>query len=123
MDKKDVRIGNWVHAFKTTWQIDETDFVGDKISTYQPIPLTYELLKKSGAEDVVNSGDPNELVRICGFTADLDSRKRKNSNGSWWVEIGGDCDSDRNEWVEVEYLHTLQNLIYALNKEELEINL
>ncbi len=49
MKASDVRIGNWVHAFRTTWQIDCTDFRSeDLISTYEPIPLTEEWLLKFG---------------------------------------------------------------------------
>ena len=106
MEAKELRIGNLVYAFKTTWVIDQTDFVGDKISTYKPIPLTADWLLRFGFEQDI--GFP--IFSIDQYYI----RIRDN------FEFGIDEEGGLH-LSEIQYVHQLQNLYYALTGEELEL--
>lgn len=119
MKASELRIGNWVHAFRTTWQIDSTDFRSeDLIATYKPIPLTEDWLLKFGLIKVENIGQdwwehpykPNyywffykkETITYIGYYS-----------GSGSVAGCGNR--------ETRFVHDFQNLYFALTGEELEL--
>ena len=100
----ELRIGNCVYAFKTIWQIDNTDFNNiEKIETYKPIPLTEDILLKCGFKK-----EPIDVYSLNG----IDLCVSDNS-----VEFfAGRIETN------IYYLHQLQNLYFALTGEELNIN-
>ena len=116
MEVKELRIGNYVYAFKTIYQIDETDFIGEKISTYKPIPLTEEILLKCGFEKIID----NEFTLRYDLKKDprFDYFFPKHNLKSFGLRFHGSTFFDV-----VKYLHQLQNFHFALTNEELIINL
>jgi len=121
MEARECRIGNWVthkgvpikvrsiidpayHAETTAALIDMSD-----IEPYEPIPLTEEILLKAGFEFKENAYYSQWFgttrIRIVGY----------DSNYTWlWNTSKG---------TKLENLHQLQNLIFALTGEELNITL
>ena len=130
MDSKKVRIGNYVYAFKTTWQIDGTDFSDgggedSKISTYKPISLTEEWHNKFGVE---KNGFGNFEYDICPF-----GRKSKvfifSGDYLYLRDMSGKYRSEDdiitiwNKDIKKEfYVHEWQNLYFALTGNELIVN-
>jgi hypothetical protein len=110
MNANDLRIGNWVQFRHTETPVRITlgDFVreynDEHLEDYEPIPLTEEWLLKFGFKsDVVSSVFGFKWVSI-NMTQD----------GDFWVE------NITGELVEIDFVHQLQNLIFALTGEELQ---
>lgn len=92
--------------------IDEFEYANIPIKNIKPIPLTEEILLKCGFE--YDTLDWLYLRRKrFNFCTD-----RSVNMGVVYVNING-CDLG----LELEYLHQLQNLYFALTQKELEINL
>jgi hypothetical protein len=109
MKPEELRIGNWVYAFKTEWQIDATDFSSDKIFTYKPLPITPEWLEKFGLK-IIKDHDEVELLDfyfIDGFPV-LDLL--------FWED---NTLEDADDKIQIQYVHQLQNLYYVLTGKEL----
>ena len=133
MKANELRLNNYVKAFKTYWQIDNTDFSNlEKIETYEFIPLTEEILFKCGFEKVKNK-DKEDLREYIGHTAqkaryaifgtDIFITK-VDKRSLLWRSI--ECDFMvlfYHKSIPIKYLHQLQNLYFALTGQELEINL
>jgi len=123
MDKKEVRIGNWVYAFKTTYQIDETDFGGELIKTFKPLPLTEEWLLKFGYKKLIQTDFPYFIYFL----------ENDNFDGQFIVRFyRDDIDiapfsksplkgKDVFQSISIQYVHQLQNLYSALTGEELTL--
>ncbi len=123
IQKQDLRIGNWisdVHASDTgMWQVTELKrhqcaygkSLMSKYENLKPIPLTPEILEKYGFSCNIND---NEFIynNHCEITL-------KVTDGKYWscYEIKMDG------FKYIEYLHQLQNLIFALTGEELTTTL
>ncbi len=86
-----------------------------------PIPLTEEILLKCGfkkVDDVQEAFSGTSFTSYCfiGFQLALVDDKWK-----LWIEVE---DGFYNwAWTQLDYVHELQNLYYALNKKELEVAL
>jgi hypothetical protein len=80
---------------------------------YEPIPLTEEWLLKFGFIDL------NERCGLNGIYSIIGKRGNINIETMSYCEI--DYEGSVNDIVKIEYVHELQNLFYALNKEELII--
>jgi hypothetical protein len=79
----------------------------------KPIPLTEEILLKCGFEKSSNL-----------FFCNINNFSYLKANAYGCNGNFGYCISDEKEiYVEVKYLHHLQNLTHALTGEELEVNL
>jgi hypothetical protein len=85
------------------------------INELQPVPLTPELLEKAGFEyERATWGDKK---CIAFFTDDVTDKGMYCYLGVWnYID-------DQKGIGYVKYLHSLQNLYYALTGEELEVNL
>jgi len=119
MKENELRIGNWVfdHTLNQYDQIEELRTEGAffvksngyiKYQDLQPIPLTPEILEKSGFvtfEDGWYGYIPFGVGYVYTWNIYDTSIRWK-----------GSC-------IEIENLHDLQNLHFALYKEELPINL
>ncbi len=117
----ELRIGNWVeyelYGVKNIQQIEHTDFefISDnELRCANPIPLTEEWLVKFGFMQWVEFGHKTgtfDLMPICGVSYDLVTKKvmilEKGNSMSHWIER------------KIEYVHELQNLFFALRKQEL----
>lgn len=131
MKAHELRIGNWVmdRGYKE-WQIDhwetrnkvasnntttmcngimiETHPLTEYVDFLKPIPLTEEWLLKLGFEKKDNYGNYEYLLDGYSYF-----------RGSFYIS---DCD-ECGESVEINFVHELQNLYFALTKKELTINL
>ena len=133
MKANELRLNNYVKAFKTYWQIDNTDFSNlEKIETYEFIPLTEEILLKCGFVKVKNKdkeglreyiGHTAQKARYAIFGTDIFITK-VDKRGLLWRSI--ECDFMvlfYHKSIPIKYLHQLQNLYFTLTGQELEINL
>ena len=107
INAQDLRIGNYIldgggNIVKVTPQrIADID---NKFVINNPIPLTEDILLK------------------CGFER-IESKWRL-KNGYHWIQVNlYSYFINHIQHGLIEYLHELQNLYFALTKEELEINL
>jgi len=111
IDAKDLRIGNWflfgeLRHQATHWDIRNlalAEFKGNPLETYKPIPLTPEILEKCGFEKWGKDGYDKNGIYISKYF-----------NYPIYNPFGEYINS-----IEVKYLHELQNLYYALTKQEL----
>jgi len=121
IESKELRIGNYVKCpldgtFLKVTSISNKTVIsskGDNINynAIEPIHLTEEILLKCGFEKTnrIDFGELKECYANFSFALMI----RHNSLFVDW--IGGN--------TEVKYLHTLQNLFYALTGEELNVAL
>lgn len=116
----ELRIGNWVYSYnpktmnhlhllkvkaRNIHHLEENP----KSETYQPIPLTAEILKKCGFNENKNWFYKSNF--ILGYLSTDD-----NLQAEW--QFGG----AEGGWnlIDIKYLHQLQNIVHALTGEELE---
>lgn len=124
VDAKELRIGNWIYCFNPnekgyphnlTTQVtlqhfklmrDEGNF-----NDYSPIPLTTEILEKCGFK-LEYGGQLPDYIQREGFMM-------------YWYEekLSANFGHVKQMDREIQYLHQLQNLYFALTGKELEINL
>jgi hypothetical protein len=118
MKAQDLRIGNKIfYRNKVTtvnWQ--ELKWIQEGNNNFQPIPLTEEILLKCG----FISGGAKQWLFIT-----LD---KKDECYLYFNPLGKGIAIDQNGIecsfeIELNYLHQLQNIFFALTNEELTINL
>jgi len=118
----ELRIGNWVKRNEQPYgfTIDHHSFwtCEKHPEMYEPIPLTEQWLKDFGfklSEDEgwIHNEDMSYPVYINGIRIIY-----KEDKFYLWIEI--DEDTYYNfEWIEIKYVHQLQNLYFALTEKEL----
>ena len=117
MEARELRIGNWVNTMKGHRQcidvmcdcVNFEDIERDIFDNIDPIPLTEEWLVRFGLKL-----NPNHTAfHIKGMQFEIPSM------------IGGFYDNeyglDKESVIELNYVHSLQNLYFALTGEELEL--
>lgn len=126
--KNELRIGNLlfygerivkvIAIFRTHFICDEVDTgiqIGNSLQeNFNPIPLTEEWLLKLGFDNI-NSKEYGIKCGSCWM-----SLSNPKDMGEWqdcycWI-------FDRFKFIELKYVHQLQNLYFALTGNELEIN-
>lgn len=124
MKASELRLGNWVECLSSTQQVQGVKMYGDCSEVdltaihwiddvdIKPIPLTEEWLLKFGFDDndltFINNGlELSWLIRMC------ESGERS------CFYLSDNFPEDFQ--IRVEYVHTLQNLYFALTGEELTI--
>ena len=114
---KSLRIGNYIRSKsdKKYYKIVRLDIENDINITAEPIPLTEEILLKFGFYKSEISGEhfyfnPELLIKV-------------RIEDGYWEEPSLDVFLGLNYITCIEFVHELQNLIFALTKEELKINL
>ena len=119
IDPKELRLGNLV--WDNDWEkpLPVTIISGEYFGNSDPIPITEEWLVKSGRWVDMEYGGG----RISGLFGDgVNSGFLLEYEEDVWIfEIG--YDSYYGEDIPLKYLHELQNLYYALTKEEVAFNL
>ena len=102
----ELRIGNWVmiDGIKTTIDSVQEDIECD------PIPLTAEILEKSGLRISMETLMIGDYAELC--TA--------RDNGFYYLMFEG-CVNNKD--APIKYVHQLQNLYFALTNQELNIQL
>jgi len=127
MEANELRIGNYVY-----WNIPEKLNVlhkvvgirngrpqtipislGDSIENYKPIPLTEDILLKCGYKVYKDS-------MFCGIIGPLGFVK---DEGKYFLCTQDDTGYILDDAVQIESLHQLQNLYFALTGNELTVNL
>lgn len=138
---RDLRIGNWVYDGECTqfpmWvQAIGEDYVylnfeGNEGDVWEStpeelhgVPVTAELLKKNGFEELKGIC-PQTFYRYWDkdykYKLDVDP-EYCNSDSKWSTHVdNGDCSTIGSG--EFTYVHELQNLVSAIAKEELKIKL
>jgi hypothetical protein len=114
MKANELRIGNYYYGdvlFPSEYNVitanDLVELDSDPLDDYyQPLPLTEEWLIKFGFIKSDNYG--NDEYRLDGYSY---------FRGSFYIS---DCD-ECGESVEINFVHELQNLYFALTKKELTI--
>jgi len=118
MKASELRIENFV--FDNLGGILKIKGINDNsdLSHIKPIPLTEEWLLKFGFEQIGISGY---------FSKNIDEKTyiAQNPNGFWIAieraEGDDDGEDEYSKQINVQYVHQLQNLYFALTGEELEI--
>ena len=112
MRAEELMINNWVLDGDRYYQVDQHDF--SYCETFKPIHLTEEWLVRFGFKysDYYNNyriiaGDYHNSIQL------IDGE---------WLYNGDISDASRYSIRGIKYVHTLQNLFYALNDEELTLN-
>jgi hypothetical protein len=103
MEARELRIGNLlITSSGTIVEVTESTIRGVRLNylDIKPIPLTEEWLLKFGFEDD-NAFFKNRITLY-------------KQDGIFWCDLLWDC-------IDVNYVHQLQNLYYALTGEELTI--
>ena len=123
MKANDLRLGNYVlkslksgNGRKIEVKIDLGDFIricdGSELYNFEPILLTEEWLVRFGFEKKENG----LFTKIFEYTYNslkyIDEYKR-------WIYYNDDNDAGCNAIADLNYVHQLQNLYFALNDEEL----
>ena len=107
MKASELRIGNWVDLKHEEYEYESFQFdfnMGWNMKYIKPIPLTEEWLLKFGY-----------IFNNCYYLKDDSDIEFFKSNGKLFCEFYG------NWFSNIEYVHDLQNLHFAIYKEELKI--
>lgn len=121
MKASELRVGNIVYyKGKNVVRLDESDFAelihnGDYFDFLTPVRLGVENLKLFGFEVRCYGGHHY----VCGIELGDGGILLYYQDGYWDVVIGASSDEDRNFHVRVDFVHELQNLLYALSKKEI----
>lgn len=122
MRAEEIRIGNWVYDdMNDMVKIDHPDIGEQLYIFYNPIPLTEEILLKCGFEYRFHQYTYKELsIKLSEEHFLVFNMKNGNiyttNNEEWELHSGVYL-------YDINYLHQLQNLIYALTNQELNIKL
>lgn len=124
IDAKELRIGNWVRQLGKPCQIDLGVLFhlaqgGHAVEGFDPIPLTPELLEKAGFKIVVG-----QAFTAMASKEGIDLFFLYPAIGET-LEVVFAFNNLQGETTrrELKYVHELQNLLMALNGQELEITL
>lgn len=121
INANELRIGNWVRYHHDGGFIDAPIFhLTDEDVRVLPIPLTPEILEKAGFTMSDTIWDEDYLSFRANETQPNEIEIKYIDN----VIILGTGDSYYDvELTHIKHLHQLQNLIFALTGQELEINI
>jgi len=117
MKANELRIGNLVSSETSVpklfyWDIDDFEFYKHRMDDIEPIPLTEEWLERFGFEQMKLYTGDNCFVKE-KFCVLCDGQLKN-------YDLRLTFDSDQTIRVELDYVHQLQNLYFALTNTELE---
>jgi hypothetical protein len=113
MRKSDLRVGNWVFDSEGfDYQIQGYELYVNLVEDFKPIPLTEEWLVRFGFER--NKYYQNFRIKAGDYYNSI-----KYYEGEWCYN-NDDSDAGCYFVTTVQYVHELQNLYHAINKEELK---
>lgn len=128
IQENDLRVGNWVERTNINYagakverfQIKVLDFIHSK--TYNPIPLTPEILEKCGFLVEKSSWFMKRYFTDCQEAAEVMIFQINSSSGRCCIT---DEDEGKPSYIGIGVisLHQLQNIYYSLTGTELEIQL
>jgi hypothetical protein len=124
IDPKEVRVGNWVIKITGTDMNTQSFFEYKAIAPEEhyytfakscfPIKITPSILGKCGFKHEFGDWYTNKPAE--GIDEGLPFLRYHHADSSWYLE-------KMKIWSQPVYVHQLQNLFYALSKEELNIQL
>jgi len=113
MRKSDLRIGNWVFDSEGfDYKIQGYELYVNLVEDFKPIPITQEWLERLGFER--NKYYQNFRIKAGDYYNSI-----KYIDGEWCYN-NDDSDAGCYFVTTVQYVHELQNLYHAINKEELK---
>ena len=113
MRKSDLRIGNWVFDSEGfDYKIQGYELYVNLVEDFKPIPITQEWLERLGFER--NKYYQNFRIKAGDYYNSI-----KYIDGEWCYN-NDDSDAGCYFVTTVQYIHELQNLYHAINKEELK---
>ncbi len=133
MDAKELRLGNLIDNDGVIIETDRYIIKNSNMPTvwehYKPIPLTEDWLVKLGFQKHKEHGRYGYRYFIgvadYGFTVERDFNEHlSHFFGHEWYDSGND-DDDHKPWIisfNLKYVHSLQNLYFALTSKELTLN-
>ena len=111
----ELRVGNWVNYLGTPIKILSGAQIDRNIKAFRPITLTPEILERCQLEYLSDPINGYELTKHICIVKNIDRYSlgviETSVNGGEYV----------SEIRRIEYMHELQNLIFSLTGEELEI--
>jgi hypothetical protein len=113
MKPNDLRVGNWIFDVEGyEYQIQGYEISVNLPEDYTPIPITNKWLERLGFER--NKFYQNFRIKAGDYFNSI-----KYIDGEWCYN---NCQSDAGCYfvTTVQYVHELQNLYFAINKEELK---
>ena len=127
MKANELRIGNyflvnWSKEIRKADCLDIRDISEQRITVgVSAIPLTTEVLKKCGFEYVTDWTVPDKRKHDCVTFLDLGYMYLASGMMGGGVTLFQN--DRRSTGTNIEYLHQLQNLYFAISGQELEVNL
>ena len=115
MKQNELRIGNWIGIVlpeaETQATVDHIKWISEGDNIYKPIPLTEEWLVKFG---FIKAIDDNIWVNQSSYQSSYQLTFNSQIGASLY---------ENSHWIksDIKYVHTLQNLYFALTGEELEV--
>jgi hypothetical protein len=112
--RTDFRIGNWVEDENGYYQIEAEHLEEDYFNTLQcwGIKIDDKVLKELGFGNIVTPPMPTAFIEVTNYF--LDGLELSTSQIMHWRWHGGYAIKD------IDYIHQLQNLYFALTGKELE---
>lgn len=115
MTAQELRLGNYIENAGNLFQIRDAEDLLDvetflKHGSFKPIPLTEEWLRKFGFGKCDEHECGHNTHEVFGFYYDWHFKR-------FYLE----AETDRVRVPHIKYVHTLQNLYFALTGEELTI--
>jgi hypothetical protein len=125
MKANELRIGNWVYCTQDHCQIQITESDFQIAGQFQPIPLSEEWLLQFGFEKVVYDSDQT------GYGTEYHLKVNEdvfiNYDDDFSCEIFASKNRMKNDfgiipnWEMTKYVHSFQNIYFALTGEELTL--
>lgn len=117
----ELRIGNYVnlgeHSHVEVCKLEEGT------TSFEPIELTPEILEAVGFEKHLDKGSPFYFLSGIRYNAKTNTITILRSCDKAGESQQGLCGTSIGDEIKIQYLHQLQNLIFALTGNELEITL
>lgn len=117
----ELRIGNWIirddspeKVYRIEGDWEHTAYINGSDDTFDPIPLTPEILEKCGAERKTSDNGDRWICKGIKIKKSTDRPGRFMVFGNVFIT---------NQVLYIDYLHQYQNLIFCLTGTELTIEL
>lgn len=124
MRENELRVGVYIYYLEEVFKVDaeciSMHWGDDLDDAYRPIPLTEEWLLKFGFKKNIDY----ELINEYGKLSESNGRRGVGlyfNDGEWFVTFREDVGCGWNDLNEINYVHQLQNLYFALTGDELII--
>jgi hypothetical protein len=122
MNANELRIGNWYNWYADSkyyqFQVEPKDFTHGNMPNYEPIPLTEEWLLRFGFEKTEGGGNWNFPLHEIFKDKNFFKVSKLDNYFYWYNQVDDDYYSYMHN---IQHVHQLQNLYFALTNEELTL--